>query len=162
MFLVSACSCLCPIHWSLVLSREWRCNWSSADITGNYPAARAWRYCLMFPPYKNDIYMPVPGVSSPMENCSCLMPYRRGALLFFKGNHQISRSQGKKWLILTRIRHFWTVPPVQIHRWLWNDGQSLTWYRRYALMFFEVIHQISRSQGIKICQFWPELGVSGL
>ena len=27
MFLVSSCSCLCPIQWS----REWRCSWSSAD-----------------------------------------------------------------------------------------------------------------------------------
>ena len=24
-----ACSCLCPIHWSQVLSQEWRCSWSS-------------------------------------------------------------------------------------------------------------------------------------
>ena len=31
MFLVSSCSCLCPIHWSHVLSREWRYSWSSAD-----------------------------------------------------------------------------------------------------------------------------------
>ena len=31
MFLVSPCGCLCPIHWSKVLSREWRCSWSSAD-----------------------------------------------------------------------------------------------------------------------------------
>ena len=31
MFLVSSCSCLYPIHWSQVLSREWRCSWSSAD-----------------------------------------------------------------------------------------------------------------------------------
>ena len=26
-----SCSCLCPIHWSHVWSREWRCGWSSAD-----------------------------------------------------------------------------------------------------------------------------------
>ena len=31
MFLVLSCSCLCPIHWSQGLSREWRCSWSSAD-----------------------------------------------------------------------------------------------------------------------------------
>ena len=31
MFLVSSCSCLCPIHWSQVLSQEWRCRWSNAD-----------------------------------------------------------------------------------------------------------------------------------
>ena len=30
MFLVSTCSCLCPIHWNQVLSQEWRCSWSSA------------------------------------------------------------------------------------------------------------------------------------
>ena len=31
MFIVSSCSCLCPIHWSQVLSWELRCSWSSAD-----------------------------------------------------------------------------------------------------------------------------------
>ena len=31
MFLVSSRSCLCPIDWSQVLSREWRGSWSSAD-----------------------------------------------------------------------------------------------------------------------------------
>ena len=31
MSLLSSCICLCPIHWSHVLSREWRCSWSSAD-----------------------------------------------------------------------------------------------------------------------------------
>ena len=31
MFLVSSCSCPCPIQWSQVLSLEWRCSWSSAD-----------------------------------------------------------------------------------------------------------------------------------
>ena len=31
MFLVSSCNYLCQIHWSEVLSREWRCSWSSAD-----------------------------------------------------------------------------------------------------------------------------------
>ena len=31
MFLVSSCSCLRSIHWSQVLSWEWRCSWSSAN-----------------------------------------------------------------------------------------------------------------------------------
>ena len=31
MFFVSPCCCYCPIHWSQVLGREWRCSWSSAD-----------------------------------------------------------------------------------------------------------------------------------
>ena len=31
MFLISSCSCLCPMHWSQVFSWEWRCSWSNAD-----------------------------------------------------------------------------------------------------------------------------------
>ena len=31
MIVVSSCSCPWPIHWSQVLSWEWRCSWSSAD-----------------------------------------------------------------------------------------------------------------------------------
>ena len=31
MFLVSSCSCLCLVHLSQVLSREWRCTWSRTD-----------------------------------------------------------------------------------------------------------------------------------
>ena len=31
MFLASSCSCLCATYWSQVLSRKWRCTWSSAD-----------------------------------------------------------------------------------------------------------------------------------
>ena len=31
MLFVLSCSCLCPIYWSHVFSREWRCSWSSAD-----------------------------------------------------------------------------------------------------------------------------------
>ena len=30
MFLISPCNCICPTHWSQVLSQEWRCRWSSA------------------------------------------------------------------------------------------------------------------------------------
>ena len=46
MFLVSSCSCLCPIQWSQVLSREWRCSWSS---TGAAPTTSEWStiYCLL-------------------------------------------------------------------------------------------------------------------
>ena len=31
MSLVSACSCLCAIYWSHILSGEWICSWSNAD-----------------------------------------------------------------------------------------------------------------------------------
>ena len=68
----------------------------------------------------------------------------------------------KKSSILTRIGRFRTVTPVLIHRWLWNVAQSLKQQRRDALLFFKVIHQISRSQGTKHHRFWPKLAVSGL
>ena len=31
MFLIWFCSCLFPIHWSQVLSWEWKCSWSNAE-----------------------------------------------------------------------------------------------------------------------------------
>ena len=46
-------------------------TWSNSLITGYYPVASARRHVLMFPVYKNNIYAPVPGVSSPVENCAC-------------------------------------------------------------------------------------------
>ena len=64
--------------------------------------------------------------------------------------------------ILPRIGRFRAVTLVWIHRWLWNDAQSLKQHRRGALLFLKVIHQISRSHGIKNRRFWPKLGVSGL
>ena len=64
--------------------------------------------------------------------------------------------------ILTRIVRFRTVTLVWIHRWLWNEAHSLKQHRRGVLLFFEVIHQISRSHGTKNRRFWPEMSVSGL
>ena len=46
MFLVSSCSCICPIQWSQVLSREWRCSWSSADR--HAPTTSEWS-TILFP-----------------------------------------------------------------------------------------------------------------
>ena len=71
-------------------------------------------------------------------------------LLFFSVICQISRShETKKLQILTQIEHFQTVTPVWIHWWLWNDAQSLTYYRRDTLLIFKVIHQISGSHRTK-------------
>ena len=57
--------------------------------------------------------------------------------------------KGKKSPISTRIERFQSVTSAWIHRWIWNDTQSLMQYRRGALLFFKVIHQISRSHGLK-------------
>ena len=61
----------------------------------------------------------------------------------------------KKLFDLTQIGRFWTVTPVWIHGWIWNDTQSLMLYRRRALLFFGVIHQISRSHERKIDDLNP-------
>ena len=57
MFLISSCSCLCPIHWSQVLSREWRCSWNrrgsnyicvvGAAPTGAAPTTSEWSTILL-------------------------------------------------------------------------------------------------------------------
>ena len=88
--------------------------------------------------------------------------HRRGALLFFKVIHQISRSHGPK------SRWFW--PELNVSRWqlqfeltymLWNDTQCLKWHTSGALLFFEVICKISRSHMPKNWQFCSNLSISG-
>ena len=73
-----------------------------------------------------------------------------------------SRSKVKVTEVTTQLNRFWTVTPVWIHIWWWNDAYSLIMLRRGALLFFEVIRQISRSHGSKNRRIWPRLGVSGL
>ena len=75
---------------------------------------------------------------------------------------QGQRSKVKVTEVNTKLRRFRTVTPVWIHiRW-WNDAQSLMLLRRGALLFFNVIRQISRSHDSKNCRIWPKLCVSGL
>ena len=77
-----------------------------------------------------------------------------------KGQGQ--RSKVKVTEVTTQLNRFRTVTPVWIHIWYWNDAYSLMLLRRGALLFFKVIHQISRSHGSKNRGIWPRLGVSGL
>ena len=77
-----------------------------------------------------------------------------------KGQGQ--RSKVKVTEVTTQLNRFWTVTPVWIHIWWWNDAYSLMLLRRGALLFFKVIRQISRSHGSKNRRIWPKLGVSGL
>ena len=75
---------------------------------------------------------------------------------------QGQKSKVKVTEVTTQLNRFWTVTPVWIHIWWWNDAYSLMLLRRGALLFFKVIRQISRSQGSKNRQIWPRLGISGL
>ena len=77
-----------------------------------------------------------------------------------KGQDQ--RSKVKVTEVTTQLNRFWTVTPVWIHIWWWNDAYGLMLLRGGALLFFKVIHQISRSHGSKNRRIWPRLGVSGL
>ena len=60
-----------------------------------------------------------------LRNCAqSLKLHRRRAL--FKVILEISWSHRTKTSsIFTRIERFWTVTPVWIHQWFWNDAQSL-------------------------------------
>ena len=80
--------------------------------------------------------------------------------VYTKGQGQ--RSKVKVTEVTTQPNRFRTVTPVWIRIWWWNDAYSLMLLRRGALLFFKVIHQISRSHGSKNRRIWPRLGVSGL
>ena len=67
----------------------------------------------------------------------------------------------KKSSILTRIERFRTVTYVWIYRWHWNDAQNLMYLRRGALLFFDVIYQISWSHRWKNWRFESNLRLLG-
>ena len=87
---------------------------------------------------------------------------KRSPIVFQDRPSNFKATRDNKSPILTWIERFRTVTLVWIHRWLWNDAQSLKQQRRGALLFVEVIHQISRSHGTKNRRFWPQLSVSRL
>ena len=73
---------------------------------------------------------------------------------------QGQRSKVKVTEAKTQLSRFWTVTPVWIHIWQWNNAQSLIMLRRGALLFLKVIRQIPRSHGTQNRWFWPKFGVS--
>ena len=106
-----------------------------------------------------------PSLNTPMatEWCTKLEIALKRCPIIFRGhpsNFKVTRL--KKSSNLTQIGRFRTVTPVWSHQWLWNAAQSLKQQRRAALLFSNVIHQISRSHDTKHHRFWPKFGVSGL
>ena len=62
--------------------------------------------------------------------------------------------------VKTLFSSFWTVTQNLIHIWWWNDAQNLMLFRRDALLFFKVIHWISRSSIlIQIGCFWTVIPI---
>ena len=93
-----------------------------------------------------------------LKCCTKLNAVLKRCTIIFQGHpSNFKFMRDKKSQIFTRIEHFRTVTPVWIHQWIWNDAQSLMWYRRGALSFFEVIHQIWRSHSLINRWFWSNL-----
>ena len=88
-------------------------------------------------------------------HCSChriIMKFSRLITIDKSDVHargQGQRSKAKVTEVMSPLSRFRTVTPVWIHIWWWNDAQSLMLIRRGALLFFKVIHQISRSHSIE-------------
>ena len=65
MFLISSCNWFSPIHWSQMLSREWRCSWSSIDrwcsnciwVINNFIAYWGEAYIGGLMVYKNHVHI---------------------------------------------------------------------------------------------------------
>ena len=58
--------------------------------------------------------------------CTKLNIAKKKCPIVFQGHpSNFKVTQDKKSPIFTRIEHFWTVTLVWIHRWIWNDAQSL-------------------------------------
>ena len=83
--------------------------------------------------------------------CTKLEVAEKRCPIIFQGHLSNFQVTGKKiadfdsnWMFIRTVTQVW------IHQWLWNDAQGLTWCRRGALLFFNIIHQISRSRETKI------------
>ena len=90
--------------------------------------------------------------ATPYSQCSCHRIIKfSGVITMDKSDGRAKRSEIKSQVHRgqNKFGHFQTVTPVWIHRWLQYDAQSLQWHRRGALLFFEVIRQISRSHETK-------------
>ena len=109
-----------------------------------------------------------PSVCLPITHFSQCLPHRiitkfSGVITIYKGDakSQGHRSKVKVTLIKTTFAQIWEFPtmsPVWIHSWLRNDAQCFKWHRRGALLFLDVIRQISRSLGPKkLYDFAPKL-----
>ena len=149
--------------WNYYLSL--RC--SKID-TWRFLAATKQLYEWYFPSVCQSVCLSVCLSVTPFRLCShhrIIMKFS-GVITKDQGNvhakGQGQRSKVKVTEVTTQLNRFWTVTPVWIHIWWWNDTYSLMLLRKGALLFFKVIRQISRSHGSKNRRIWPRLGVSGV
>ena len=91
-----------------------------------------------------------------MKWCIKLEATQKRCRIVFQGhpsNFKVTRDN--KSTILTRIESFRTVTLVWIHRWLWNDAQSLKKHRRGVLLFFKSYVKFLGHTGQQIADFDP-------
>ena len=67
-----------------------------------------------------------------------------------------SRSKVKVTEVITQIGRFWTVTPVWIHIWWWNDAYSLMLHRKGALLFSRSSVKYQGHTALKIVEFDPD------
>ena len=128
MFLVLCCSCLCPIHWSQVLSQEWRCSWSSPDRRcSNY----IWVICLL----GCDLYWRFDGNSFP-----CVLVGINGLICEKWNNHVFA--------FCMILRLLWQVNIGSSNGLLLVRHQAITW----ANVIPDLCHNMVSI--VKIYGFW--------
>ena len=83
----------------------------------------------------------------PLSQCSshCIITKLSGESNTDKSDIH-AKDQGQRWKVavgemkkLPQFGHEQTLIPDWIHRWLWNDVQSLKWYRRVVFLVFKSI-----------------------
>ena len=82
---------------------------------------------------------------SPMATKWCTkleVALKRRPIVFQGYTSNCKVTQLKKSSITTQIGRFWTVTPVWIPWWIWNDTHSLMLYRRHALSFLAATKQL--------------------
>ena len=71
---------------------------------------------------------------------------------FSRSSVKFQCHMGKQMPFVTRIQRFWTVTPVWIHRWLWNDAR-----RGALLLFFRSSIKLPGHTGRKVDDLNPIL-----
>ena len=155
----------CYVHWYALKSEAISFYFVTKSMdTSMFLAATKQLYKWYFPSVRPSVRLSV----TPFWLCSHHRIIMKFSGVITNGQSKVhakgqgQRSKVKVTEVTTQLNRFRTVTPVWIHIWWWNDAYSLMLLRRGALLFFKVIHQISRSQGSKNRRIWPTLGVSGL
>ena len=72
-----------------------------------------------------------------------------------RGEGQISEVKVKE--VKIQFSRFWTVTPVWIHRWLWNDAQSWKYHRKDPYCFSRSSIEFQGHRGRKIANFFTRI-----